>query len=89
MSKLIRANVIVAASLSDALLVKKRMPQFKFHVVLTPGESLSGFAVREYVWTPAASNLPAVMRMELRGLLAPLIDDDSIEEEFPETLLTW
>lgn len=84
-----RANVMVAASKSDARILKNEYPQYRLYVVLTPADPVAGLRVGEYVWTPAARELPASVRMRLRGVLAPLIDDRSFEEEFPETLLTW
>lgn len=89
MPKAIRANVLVAPSHKEADWVKERYPQYRFHVVLTPEETLSGFVVGEQVWTPGAGNLPASVRLRLRGLLAPLIDENSVEEEFPEALWSW
>lgn len=87
--KVIRANVMVAESQSEAVLLKRQYPQFRFHVVLAPDCPVSGFKVGEYVWTPRANGLPARTRMALRGMLAPLIDEKSVQEEFPSTLLSW
>lgn len=85
-----RANILIATSQREADCLKKRLDHYRFHVVLTPCDELSGFRVAEYVWTPAAQRLPAATRLRLRGLLAPLIDEDSFEEEFDEdTLLSW
>jgi hypothetical protein len=84
-----RANVIVATNHNEAEYVKNEFPQYHFHVVLTPDDTLSGFMVEEYVWTPAAKRLPASTRLRLRGLIAPLIDERSREEKFDETLLSW
>jgi len=84
----VRVNVLVATSHDDAEFVKHRIPLLRFCVVLTPDESLSGFLVEEYLWTPAASNLPASVRLRLRGKLAPLIDGQSVEKVFPVTLLS-
>lgn len=84
-----RISVLVAASKLDAELVKNHFPQLRQYAVLTPVDSLPDIRVAEYVWTPSASCLAASVRMQLRGHLAPLIDDRSVEEEFPETLLSW
>lgn len=84
-----RMSVLVAADKLDAELVKHHFPQLRQHVVLTPAVAPSDIRVGEYVWTPSASELPATVRLRLRGQLAPLIDDRSVEEEFPETLLSW
>lgn len=84
----VRVNVLVATSHDDAEFVKRRIPHLRFYIVLTPDDSLSGFLIEEYLWTPAASNLPASVRLRLRGELAPLIDGESAEEEFPVTLLS-
>lgn len=84
-----RVNVIVAASDWDAELIKDGWPQFRQHRVLTPQDSLSGFSVGEYVWTPDAKKLRASQRLRLRGVLAPLLDEHSVEETFPSTLLSW
>lgn len=89
MPKTMRANVLVASTYAEADWVKKQYPLYRFHVVLTPEGTLSGFVVGEQVWTPGASNLPASVRLRLRGLLAPLIDENSVEEEFSEALLSW
>lgn len=86
MPKTVRANVLVVTTHREADRIKKRCPQFRFHVALTPDDTPSGFVVGEYVWSPAARNLPATVRLRIRGLLAPLIDGQSVEEEFPEAL---
>jgi hypothetical protein len=88
-TKAIRANVMVAESQREAVALKRQYPQFRFHVVITPGNPSTGFKVNEYVWTPGACGLSATTRLALRGLLAPLIDEKSTEEEFPATLLIW
>ena len=80
---------MIAVSRREADTFKKDCPQFRLHVTVTPQATPSGFLVGEYVWTPKALNLPASIRLQLRGLLAPLIDEESIEEEFPDTLLYW
>jgi hypothetical protein len=85
-----RANILVATSQHEADYLKQRLDHYRFHVVLTPYDELPGFQVAGYVWTPAAQKLPAATRLRLKGLLAPLIDEDSFEEEFDEdTLLSW
>lgn len=86
---LVRARVLIAATQAEADGVKRKYPQFKYHLVVTPRTLPSGIRVGEYVWTPAASALPARLRMAVRGALAPLIDEDSVEETFPDTLLSW
>ena len=85
----LRVNLIVAASDWDAELIKDGWPQFRHHQVVTPQKSLSGFYVGEYVWTPDAQKLRASERLRLRGVLAPLLDEHSVEEVFPSTLLSW
>lgn len=84
-----RQNVMVAASTNEATTCKSHFPQYRNHLVLTPRRTLTGILVGEYVWTPGASALPAAVRLRLRGELAPMIDGDSREEEFPLTLLSW
>ncbi len=84
-----RINVLVASSDLDADFVKMHFPQFRLHAVLTPTSSLGGVKISEYIWTPDASDLPASVRMGLRGALAPLLDSRSFEEVFPSTLLSW
>ena len=84
-----KMRVMVAASLMDAEIVKDHFPEYHFYAVLTPGHLLSGFIVSNYVWTPDASELPASVRLQLRGMLAPLIGPDSVEEEFSSTLSSW
>lgn len=86
---LARAKVLIAATVSEADQVKRKYPQFKYHVAVTPRCLPELLSVGEYVWTPAASSLPARLRLGLRGYLAPLIDEDSVEETFPDTLLSW
>jgi hypothetical protein len=80
---------MIAVNRREADILKKEFPQFRLHITITPQSTPSGFLVGEYVWTPMALNLPASMRLQLRGLLAPLIDEESTEEEFPDTLLDW
>lgn len=91
MPKTARANVIIAASEREAVAVKRHYLQFRNHLVVIPDEPFdsTGILVGEYVWTPCALELPAADRMTLRGRLAPLMDDESVEEHFPETLLSW
>lgn len=86
---LVRTNLLIAATKSDAGAVKSRCPQFRYHLPVTPRRLPSGILIGEYVWTPYALALPARLRMEIRGALAPMIDKDSVEETFPETLLSW
>ena len=86
----LRVGVIVATDYLDADRVKKRYPQFRFHVTVTPKTNPpKDFVIGEYVWTPNASDLPARTRLALRGKIAHLIDENSMEEEFPATLLSW
>ena len=84
-----RCDVIVAADNDDALCCKFQYPHLLGHVLLTPDRGPDGLTARSYVWTPAASKLPASTRMRLRGELSALIDERSMEEEFPSTLLSW
>lgn len=80
---LVRARVMVAATHADAERIKKKYPQFKFYLVITPRALPSGIEVGEYVWTPASRRLPARLRLQIRGSLAPLIDEDSVEQTLP------
>lgn len=84
-----KMRVMIAASLADAEIVKEHCPEYHFYAVLTPGHPVSGFIVSDYVWTPDASELPASVRLQLRGMLAPLIGPESLEEEFASTLSSW
>jgi hypothetical protein len=81
--------LLIAATQTDGARVKKKYSQFKHHLIITPQSLPSGVRVGEYVWTPRASKLPASLRMEIRGALSSLIDEESVEETFPETLLSW
>lgn len=91
-----RVSVLVAANAADANWAMQLFPQYRCHIVLT-GDQLAlprsmlvkGTKLGEYSWTLAARELPASVRLRLRGLLAPLVDDDSCEEEFIETLSSW
>lgn len=83
---LVRAKVMVATSHAEADRVKRKYPQFRYHLVITPRTLPTGIAVGQYVWTPSAATLPARVRLQIRGALAPLIDADSVEENFPGTL---
>jgi hypothetical protein len=84
-----RVNLIIAASQWDADLIRDGWPQFAKHLALTPQSESFNVVVREYVWTPDAKKLSPSTRLRLRGVLAPLLDDNSIEEIFPSTLLSW
>jgi len=84
-----RCDVMVAADRDDALCCKFLYPHFFGHALLTPELSPGDLTARSYVWTPAASKLPASTRMRLRGELSAFIDERSVEEEFPSTLLSW
>lgn len=84
-----RVNIMIAASKMDAELVMVHYPQYRGHLVLTPDRPITGFVVGEYIWTPEASDLPASVRLRLRGVMAPMMDPLSCEEEFPQTLLSW
>lgn len=86
---LARAKVLIAATITDADRVKRKYPQFKYHVAVTSRCFPNLLSVGEYVWTPAASALPARLRLALRGALASLIDEETVEETFPDTLLSW
>lgn len=84
-----RKNVMVAESIEEGSAYCDMIPYFGDHVLLTPERTVRGFTVGRYVWTPEASRLPARVRMRLRGELAPMIDQNSVEEDFPLTLLSW
>lgn len=84
-----RRNVIVASSDDDAGRYVHVFPQYRRHLVLTPDRALPVCLVREYLWTIGASNLPASVRMRLRGELAPMLDEYSRHEEYPLTLSSW
>lgn len=87
---MVRANVLVVPNQDEAAWVKRKYPQFRFHVVVTPTDEPSGFCVGKCVWSPGALNLPARVRLSLRGLLAPLVDEKSSDEQFPQdALLSW
>lgn len=85
---MIRSSVMVAASDQDADAVKEGYPQFRNHAVLTPPED-PRVLIDSHVWTPAAMCLSASVRLRLRGQLSGLIDEFSVEEDFPHTLLSW
>lgn len=86
----LRVGVIVATDYADADHVKANYPQFRFYVTVTPRSAVpKDFVISEYVWTPLAGQLPARVRLALRGKIAHLIDEDSMEEEFPSNLLSW
>jgi hypothetical protein len=86
---LVRANLLIAANKIDGDQVKSRFPQFSAYLIITPRSLPSGIRVGEYVWTPRASIIPARLRMAVRVALAPMIDEESVEETFPVTLLSW
>lgn len=86
---MIRQNLLVVAAEAEAAAIRARYPQFRDHVTLTPRTAPSGIRVGEYVWTSYALALPARLRLTLRGVLAGLIDEESVEETFPDTLLSW
>lgn len=85
---LVRANLMVAASKAEGQLLKTQYPQFRRHLVITPRSLPSGILIGSWVWTPHALRLPARLRLAIRGALAPMIDEGSVEEEFPDTLLS-
>ena len=85
---LVRANLIIAATKREGDLLKIKYPQFRRHLVITPRSLPSGILVGEYVWTPHALLLPARVKLAIRGSLAPLVDESSVEEDFPDTLLS-
>lgn len=83
---------MIAASDLEAFTVRDSWPVFKGHMILTPDSNpllLAGFTIDDYVWTPGALALPARVRLMLRGIMAGCLDENSIEETFPETLLSW
>lgn len=84
-----RYNLMVAATKNEGDNYREMYPQFRGHLVLTPRTEIPDGRVDTYVWTPDASNLPASVRLRLRGKMAPHIDEQSMEEEFPATLLSW
>lgn len=86
---LVRANLLIASSKIDADQVKSRFPQFRRHLTITPRSLPSGLLIGEYVWTPRASAIRPRLRMAIRGALSSMIDEYSVEEVFPETLLSW
>ena len=85
---MVRAKVMVAGTLAEAEMVKRKYPQFRFYLVITPRTLPTGIQVSAYVSSPAAVALPARQRMAIRGALSSLIDEDSVEETFPTTLPT-
>jgi hypothetical protein len=78
---------MVGATKAEIEMTRRYFPQYRHHLAMTPRSALSGVLVDEYVWTPTALALPARVRLRLRGMLAPLIDERSVEECFPDTLL--
>lgn len=80
---------MIGATKHEIEAIRSYYPQFRHHLAMTPRSALSGVLVGEYVWTPIARELPGRVRMTLRGMLAPLIDTESVEECFPDTLLSW
>lgn len=86
---LVRANLLIAATKVDGQEIREHFPQFRHHLVITPRSLPSGILIGEYVWTPYALELPARLRWQVRGALAPLLDEESVEETFPTTLLSW
>ena len=84
-----RYNLMVAATKAEGERLRKSYPQFRQHLLLTPRTPMPDVLVGTYVWTPEASKLPASVRMRLRGEMAAHIDEKTMEEEFPLTLLSW
>lgn len=84
-----RVNLVIGATKNEIALVRRSHPRFCHHLAMTPDRPLNGILVDEYVWTPTALQLPARVRLLLRGMLSPLIDEFSVEETFPDTLLSW
>lgn len=84
-----RVNLLIAESRVDADQVISRFPQFFHHAVMTPWIIPNDVVVGEYVWSPRAQSLPARVRMRIRGELSSMIDGSSVEEIFPDTLLSW
>lgn len=79
-------NLLIGTTKAEIELVRRHYPQLQAHVAMTPRISPSHIRVRAYVWTPTALQLPARVRLRLRGVLAGLIDESSVEESFPDTL---
>lgn len=84
-----RYNLMVAATKKEGEALRKGYPQFRQHLLLTPKTVMPDVLIDTYVWTPEASKLPAKVRMQLRGQMAAHIDERTMEEEFPLTLLSW
>lgn len=79
-----RPDMLIAATINDAKLVKKVYPQYSSWHVMTPrsyGER--GWKISQYTWTVLAQDLPARTRWELRQRLATCIDEHSEEQPFP------
>lgn len=84
-----RVNILIASSDIDAEWIQHYYPQYKNHLPVTPKTLPSCILVGEYLWTPRALQLPARVRLAIRGALSSLLDEGSIEETFPDTLLSW
>lgn len=80
-----RHNLLIAATLMDAVEAKRAHPGLRTHTVATPRSIPGGMLAGAIVWTPAAADLPAATRLKLRGQLAPCVDEFSTEEKFPTT----
>lgn len=85
-----RVNVIVGVSRDEVDMMRKLCPQYRDYVAVTPHtrKPIEG-RLGGYVWTPSAQMLPARVRLQIRGMLKPLLDEYSTEEKFPETLFSW
>ncbi|AON96967.1 hypothetical protein BI081_gp140 [Mycobacterium phage Tonenili] len=90
---MMRPKLLVAASMKDAVTMKGLHPCLRSCHVLTPhtfrNESHSSFLFGEYTWTPAAKALPARTRWQMRQQLRLCLDEESCEQDFPDSILAW
>lgn len=85
-----RPNLLVAATIADAIAIKREFRQFTGWQVMTPrNQAEHGWLYGDYTWTPAAQELPARIRWDLRQRLVPSTDEKSEEKDFPTKVLSW
>jgi len=85
-----RPNLLIAATLADAAEIRREFRQFSSWQIMTPRNGAGkGWIYGDYTWTPAAQELPARVRWDLRQRLASSIDEESEEKDFPTKVLAW
>ena len=85
-----RPKLLVAATVADAVKIKRDFWQFVGWHVMTPrNRAEDGWLYGEYTWTPEASKLPAQIRWDLRQRLRSSIDEGSQEKRFPVKVPSW